>query len=509
MVALGALLALGTRAGARRGVGLAGMVGDDLDALAGDAFDGAQLVLLVRGAQRHGGAVHAVAAGAADAVDVALRLVGQVVVDDHADARHVDAARGDVGGDQNAHGAVAEAAQRALARVLRLVAVDDVGGEAVLLEPARDLVGAVLGAGEDDDRGDRLIGQDAGEHAALLLRAGEDQTLRDFGHHGSLRRHGDANGIAHQAHGELLDLLGHGRREQRRLALRMRGLRQALDVVDEAHVEHAVGLVEDEEARLVQLHVALAHEVDQPAGRGDEEIDAVAQALDLAEARHAAEHQRGGDMRALGQFPDRVIDLDGEFAGGSEDEGVGGSGRAAGAHGHDLGEDGQREGRRLAGAGLGDAQHVAPGQVRRDRLLLDRLGRGEAGSFGCLEEEAGDSEFLETVHGLNVYMHIQNYLLSAAACRASVHHGAQPVRIVSFRERQGGGPDGPRAAALSCPQASCRRGTFAARRMSEREKTDATEALWGRAGHAGPSAYGTAYGRNRPQTQVGSCCSAK
>jgi len=39
-------------------------------------------------------------------------------------------------------------------------------------------------------------------------------------------------------------------------------------------------------------------------------------------------------------------------------------------------QDRQREGGRLAGAGLGDAAKVAAGQDRRDRLRLDRRGRG-------------------------------------------------------------------------------------------------------------------------------------
>src|SRR5258708_2469515 len=83
----------------------------------------------------------------ADAVHVAFRDVGQIEVDDVADALDVDAAGGDVGRDQGADTAVAEVFQHALALVLRLVAVDSLGRDAVLVEAANDLVGAVLGAG--------------------------------------------------------------------------------------------------------------------------------------------------------------------------------------------------------------------------------------------------------------------------------------------------------------------------------------------------------------------------
>src|SRR3546814_14036619 len=80
-------------------------------------------------AERDGDALGAGARGAADAVDVALRLVRQFVVDDVGDPWHVDAARGDVGRHQHAGTARAAGAAPALARVSRLVAVERSGVE--------------------------------------------------------------------------------------------------------------------------------------------------------------------------------------------------------------------------------------------------------------------------------------------------------------------------------------------------------------------------------------------
>ena len=64
------------------------------------------------------------AAGAADAVQVGLLVLGALVVDDVRDALDVDAAGGDVGGDEDVDLAVAERAQRLLAGALAEVAVD-------------------------------------------------------------------------------------------------------------------------------------------------------------------------------------------------------------------------------------------------------------------------------------------------------------------------------------------------------------------------------------------------
>ena len=53
----------------------------------------------------------------------------------------------------------------------------------------------------------------------------------------------------------------------------------ALDVGDEAHVEHAVGLVEHEDLDARKVDVALAVMVEQPAGRGDQDVDAALAAV--------------------------------------------------------------------------------------------------------------------------------------------------------------------------------------------------------------------------------------
>ena len=63
------------------------------------------------------------AAGAADAMDVILGMMGRVVIDDVADVGNVEAARGDVGADEQLDLAVAERVERGHARALVEIAV--------------------------------------------------------------------------------------------------------------------------------------------------------------------------------------------------------------------------------------------------------------------------------------------------------------------------------------------------------------------------------------------------
>src|SRR5690606_13134962 len=161
--------------------GLACMVGGHGQPHPDYAFYRLQLVALGRVTKGHRRAGGTVAPGAADAVNIAFGLVGQVIVDHVADAGNVDASRGDVGGDEDAHVALAKAVERFLARALGLVAMDHRRLEPVLLEVASHPIGPALGACEYDDRVHGAVGQNVGEYAALLTFVRHHHALVDLG----------------------------------------------------------------------------------------------------------------------------------------------------------------------------------------------------------------------------------------------------------------------------------------------------------------------------------------
>ena len=77
---------------------------------------------------------------------VILGMHREVEVDHVRDPFDVDAARGDVGGDEHSRASRFERVQRGDALVLRTIGVQRGGDDPLLRELARDLVGAVLGA---------------------------------------------------------------------------------------------------------------------------------------------------------------------------------------------------------------------------------------------------------------------------------------------------------------------------------------------------------------------------
>src|SRR5690606_14257760 len=81
---------------------------DLADLLSGHAFDHLQHAPLARGYQQQSAAIPTGTTGTADPVYVGLRVIRHVDVKDVSDARYVDAAGGDVGGDDDVEAAILE-----------------------------------------------------------------------------------------------------------------------------------------------------------------------------------------------------------------------------------------------------------------------------------------------------------------------------------------------------------------------------------------------------------------
>ena len=161
-----------------------------------------------------------------------------------------------------------------------------------------------------------------------------------------------------------------------------------LDVVDKAHVQHPVGLVQHKDLDAGQVHIPLPDQVVQAAGAGHQDVDPLFQLFDLRGLAHAAEDDGRPQLEELPVLHKALLDLEGQLPGGGQDEGADGP-RFFGRAGAQQIQHGQGEGRRLAGAGLGTAQQVLPFQHRGNgprldgrRLFIARPGHGPQDGFG-------------------------------------------------------------------------------------------------------------------------------
>ena len=139
-------------------------------------------------------------------------------------------------------------------------------------------------------------------------------------------------------------------------------LEDAAQVGRKAHVDHAIGLVEHEHLDLVQAHALAALQVEQAAGRGDEQVDAfVAEHALLRSDRHTAEDDADAQVGETRVVAGVGLDLGGQLARRREHE------RAQTlAAGEQARQHGQDESGRLAGAGLRGADEVTTFEDERE-----------------------------------------------------------------------------------------------------------------------------------------------
>ncbi len=162
-----------------------------------------------------------------------------------------------------------------------------------------------------------------------------------------------------------------------------------LHVLEEAEVEHLVGLVEHEVAAREQRERVAREQVEHAPDGPDHDLRALLELRLLGPDRRAAEHGDGIDPAVLAVGPQRLRHLDAQLARRREHERLG-----VGVVGIDEVDHRQAEGGGLAGARLGLADHVAAVEQVRDRLLLDRARRvvadvAEGGEHGVGQPQVG------------------------------------------------------------------------------------------------------------------------
>ena len=179
----------------------------------------------------------------------------------------------------------------------------------------------------------------------------------------------DGDRLAQEPPGQRHDRVGHRGREEHGLPLLRQHREDLLDVVEEAQVEHPVGLVEHQRPHAVQAQVRLLlalgrlGQVEQPTGRTDDDLDAPLQRLDLRLVGDAAVDRQHPDAPGAAGGRDVAGDLQAELAGRYDDQRLRRAVGALGRREHAV-EQRDAEAERLAGAGRGLADQVGAAQRR-------------------------------------------------------------------------------------------------------------------------------------------------
>ena len=311
-------------------------------------------------------AVLAGTAGAARAMDV-VGLVGRrVEVHDARDVIDVDAASGDVGGAEDRHTALREGVQGTVTLRLRAATVEVGRANTRGVELLGETIDAVPGAAERDHRAGAQ--NEVDEQVDAVVRLDLPEVVRDVADRTLLGDRLVADRVVLVLTSDLLDFAVERGGEEQRLAVRLNLVEEATDDGQEAHVGHAVGLVEHDDMDVGEIDITALDQVLEAAGARDEDLDATAQRALLRAVAGTAVDGSTLEAARRGQRLDLAHDLLGEFARRGEDQ----RRRALRLRGFDLRGDGEAEGDGLARARGGTAGDVEALKGVGDGVFLDR-----------------------------------------------------------------------------------------------------------------------------------------
>ena len=322
---------------------------------------------------------------------VVLGVLRQVVVEDHFDVVHVQSARRHVGRHEELETAFAKLRDHALAHLLRDVAVQFVGAVAARLEVIRQFVAHHFRPAKNDPVFDVLDVDQPAEH--LQLRAAVDLVINLINrrHDHLLRLDAHVHRLPRVVFDQRADHRRHRGRKENRLPIGGRLLEDGLDVLAETHVEHPVGLVEDDHPEVLQLQRLALQMVHHAPWRADDDLRAFAQTAELAVvALPAVDRQLAHALLEHRQLRHLLRDLHGQLPRRAEDQHL----RPANGYVHALDRrDGKCRG--LARAGLRKPDDVGAGEELGNGLGLDRRRLLEAHFGDGLEDLRREPEFGE------------------------------------------------------------------------------------------------------------------
>lgn len=330
---------------------------------------------LVRRHERYSGPGPTGPRRAPDPMHVILGHIGQLVVDHMRQLLDVEPSRGDFGRHERRDLVGLEVGQRPDARALTLVAVNGGSLDAIRLELLRQPIGAVLRACEHQHLEPVLGVDQVRQQMPLVLFLYTIDLLVNAIGGGIARGYFDPGGIAQEARGELADLIGVSRGKHQILPLLRQQLQHAPDGMNEAHVQHAIRLIENEAAHILQVQTALLGQIEQPARCGHEQVAPLIQRINLGVDAHAAEHNDGAQSNILAITPGALGYLRRKLASRRQHEGA----WRARLRSAQVLQDREYERGGFAGACLSAGQHITAGQDGGNCLRLD--GSGYAVAF--------------------------------------------------------------------------------------------------------------------------------
>jgi hypothetical protein len=264
--------------------------------------------------------------GTTNAVNVVINIGGKIIVNDVGDVWNIKTTSSDSSSNQNRATSGAEHLQSTFTLTLGAITVNSSCREALVQQEVGESIRHTLGLHEDESETARAMSvKDIKKDGTLVVVLDILDLLSDVLRGRADTTDGEENVVLQEVPGKHLNIARESGREHQSLALidvrHVFTLYDAANLRLETHVQHTIGLVENQVLNVNQRDAATLDQVNQTTGGSDQEIAAT---LDLTELRAnigTTVDNTGANPRAVSELAGFVKDLRNKLTSGGEDQG--------------------------------------------------------------------------------------------------------------------------------------------------------------------------------------------
>eukprot|EP00095_Tigriopus_kingsejongensis_P006845 maker-scaffold82_size396747-snap-gene-2.39 protein:Tk06845 transcript:maker-scaffold82_size396747-snap-gene-2.39-mRNA-1 annotation:"hypothetical protein TcasGA2_TC015389" len=251
----------------------------------------------------------------------------------------------------------------------------------------------------------------------------------------------DLHVVLEEVLGQTPHFLGPGGTPHEHLSIRSDLLDDLTDLRLEAHVQHAVGLVQNEIGSPAQVGLAHFQEIDQSTGGSNDHLTAILEIAKLRAFGSTSEHASVPDLGGAAEFRAHLLDLLGQLTGGSQNQNNGSIASFQIGLMIDMDDTRQEVAQCLTRSGHGNAHHVESRESDGPALRLNGSGCGEALSLHFFHDVFRKASLEEIGDGIREIAALDDRDLASFAvllhgCRVSIGQIGMGIVEVLFERHQ-------------------------------------------------------------------------
>lgn len=347
------------------------MIRDDWDFFVNEFFDISEIlpILCITESERY--STCSCSTSSTDSVNIGLRDIRNIIVDDMCQEIDIDATSRDISRDKYSGLSVFEIRERSLSSILGFISMDSFRSDIFTDEIFHYFISSMFRSSEYKDRLYTFIFEDMEKKIIFITFVYKKYRLCNDIDCRRNRSNTNMFWIMQDCFRKSDNLIWHRRWEEKSLSSFWNELEKFSDIMDESHIEHSISFIKHENLDMSEVDISLTDKVEKSPWSRDENIDSFRERICLFSLSDTTIDDSISDSAMSSVCSEALSNLDSEFSSRSKNECFDFSFFCWIFFRIEKLENRYRESSRFSSSGLSTAEKISSWEYDRNGLFLD------------------------------------------------------------------------------------------------------------------------------------------